>query len=38
MFLIVLSGGMGLGVFEACLIGEELAYGCSPALVLPLQL
>ena len=23
------SGGMGLGVFEDCLIGEELAYGCT---------
>lgn len=22
-------GGMGLGVFEGCLMGEELAYGCT---------
>lgn len=23
------TGGMGLGIFDACLITEELAYGCT---------
>lgn len=23
------TGGLGLGTFEACLITEELAYGCT---------
>jgi len=24
-----IAGGVEMGVFEGCLIGEELAYGCS---------
>lgn len=23
------TGGLGLGTFDACLIAEELAYGCT---------
>jgi alkylation response protein AidB-like acyl-CoA dehydrogenase len=23
------SGGLGLGLFEGCLVAEELSYGCS---------
>lgn len=26
---LVFSGGMGLSIFDSCLITEELAYGCT---------
>lgn len=26
---ILVAGGMGLSIFDSCLITEELAYGCT---------
>ena len=27
--LLTCTGGLGLGIFDACMITEELAYGCT---------
>ena len=29
MLLLTCTGGLGLGIFDACMITEELAYGCT---------
>ena len=29
MFILLVSGGLGLSSFSGCLIVEELSYGCS---------
>ena len=28
-YIFKITGGLGLGTFDSCLITEELAYGCS---------
>lgn len=29
IFFRMLTGGLGLGILDACLVTEELAYGCT---------
>jgi acyl-CoA dehydrogenase len=29
MVILYLLGGLGLGIFDTCLVTEELAYGCT---------